>query len=74
MAFSEWDKYPSDIKENAKKIVNGIQYSYSSIGCFDDYLMYLRKYLNEFNTDSKTDLKYFSKVVCNIVFNGVRSC
>lgn len=72
-----WKNYPQDIKERALQQKPGlfaIQYHSREVENFNDNLKILRQYLDEYETSPfSTDLKYFFRIISNIVFHGVRS-
>lgn len=73
----DWERYPKDIMERSLKQkpgLFGVQYAFPWTNSFDDHLDNLRTYLDGWGKNpKKTDSRYFSRIVFNIVFKGMRS-
>ena len=71
-----WERYPQDVRDKALKVkpgLVGVQYSHIE-GDFNTHISTLRKYLEEREQRPfLTDIKYFLRIMFNIVFKGVRS-
>ena len=73
----DWEKYPKDLMERALKQkpgLMGVPYAYPNTDNFDELFEYLTEYMDKWEENpTKTDRDYFSRIVRNIIFNGVRS-
>lgn len=72
-----WNNFPKEIFEEAMKQkpgFMGVSYAFEKTENFKDQVKNIETYLNQWNTNPiETDRLYFSKIVNNILFNGVRS-
>jgi lipopolysaccharide/colanic/teichoic acid biosynthesis glycosyltransferase len=76
MRKEEWGEYPRDLMEEALRYKPGLvgaTYAFVRGNHPDEHFDRLREYLKEKRENPLTDLKYFFKVMYNVLFNGVRS-
>lgn len=73
-----WSIYPQELKTRALKQkpgLFGITYSFSQDCDFEESISKIYTYLDEWEREpEQTDKIYFSKILNNIVLNGIRSC
>jgi len=71
-----WKLYPPELKNRALKEkpgLMGVQYAYKAGDGFEDHVERLGQYLDERGiSPTLTDVKYFFKILSNIIFRGVR--
>ena len=78
MREEDWERYPIKIMERSlqqKPGLMGIPYAYPLTNRFEDKISYMEEYLDQWEKDPiRTDKEYFYRILCNTLFNGIRSC
>lgn len=73
----EWEFYPESLKKHALKYRYGLfgaNYANANRKCFEDAIRSEEEYLRQKDiSPTLTDVRYFFKILWNILFRGVRS-
>jgi lipopolysaccharide/colanic/teichoic acid biosynthesis glycosyltransferase len=74
---SFWRTYPSEIMEKSLRQKPGllaIEYAFAHTDSFEDKLQHMTEYLDMWEKEpQETDRMYFSMIIKNIIFGGIRS-